>query len=300
MQGLNNLGATCSINSLLQVLYRNDKIKSVILNSETSEGTITYELKDLFKVLESSNSSIHPGRFIHNFYEIFKNNFRKFEQNDICELYLFIIQKIHDEICIDNNNINKSYCNIFEEHNYKIAIHNNLKYSNIYKLFQGSHMHTIQCLTCFHTTNTFEPFIMLSLDIVPNSSISELLDNYYTTETRIKDDWVCEKCKMKCNYNKTINIMKYPEILFISLNRFKDMTTKNIELVDINTQINLKKNYNLQSIGFHHGILNAGHYNAICKNTNNNFILYDDNNVAAINNLEPLLKTSNSYLLCYE
>jgi ubiquitin C-terminal hydrolase len=141
---------------------------------------------------------------------------------------------------------------------------------------------------------------MISLDIQQNSSISELLDNYYTTETRMKDDWVCDKCKMKCSYNKTTAIWKFPEILFISLNRFKDMTTKNIDTVDVNTTISLNKIYNLHSIGFHHGILNAGHYNSVCRNTNNNFILYDDNSANIVNNLEPLLKTSNSYLLCYD
>jgi ubiquitin C-terminal hydrolase len=88
-------------------------------------------------------------------------------------------------------------------------VHNNFKYSNIYKLFQGSHMHSIQCMTCYHITKTFEPFIMISLDIQPNSSISELLDNYYTTETRIKDDWVCDKCKKSGSviYKKHSDVM---------------------------------------------------------------------------------------------
>jgi len=299
MEGLANLGATCAINSLIQMLYRNERFKQLILSSIVPENTITFELKNLFNALETYKNNITPHRFIANFYNVFNGIFRRNEEIDICELLLFLIQKIHEDMAFDIN-VKKEFSNVYEEHNYNIAIHNNFKYSNIYKLFQGSHMHSIQCMTCYHTTNTFEPFITISLDIQPNSSISELLDNYYTTETRIKDDWVCEKCKMKCSYNKTTSIWKFPEILFISLNRFKDMTTKNIELVDVNTTISLNQIYNLHSIGFHHGILNAGHYNSVCRNTNNNFILYDDNNANFVNNLEPLLKTSNSYLLCYD
>jgi ubiquitin C-terminal hydrolase len=299
MEGLANLGATCAINSLIQMLYRNDRFKQLILSSTVPEKTITFELKDLFHALDTYKNSISPNRFIVNFYNVFNGIFRRNEEIDICELFLFLIQKIHEDMAFDIN-VKKECSNVYEEHNYNIAIHNSFKYSNIYKLFQGSHMHTIQCMTCYHTTKTFEPFIMISLDIQPNLTITELLDNYYTTETRIKDDWICEKCKLRSSYNKTTSIWKFPEILFISLNRFKDMTTKNIELVDVNTTISLNKIYNLHSIGFHHGILNAGHYNSVCRNTNNNFIFYDDNNASVVNNLEPLLKTSNSYLLCYD
>ena len=50
MEGLSNLGATCAINSLIQILFRLKRFKDIILNSEVAEGTITFELKDLFMV----------------------------------------------------------------------------------------------------------------------------------------------------------------------------------------------------------------------------------------------------------
>ena len=59
------------------------------------------------------------------------------------------------------------------------------------------------------------------------------------------------------------------------------------------------RTYNLHAIGYHHGMLEGGHYNAICKNSTN-FYYYDDNNVGIITDLEPLLKSNNSYLICYE
>jgi ubiquitin C-terminal hydrolase len=296
MEGLANLGATCAINSLIQILYRIDEFKKLILNSNTIEGTITYELKDLFDVLNKHNS-ITPNRFINKFYEIFKGIFNKFEQLDICELFLFLIQKIHDEICIPIP-INKSISNLSDEHNYKIAFYNDFKYSHIYRLFQGSYIHIIKCLNCNYTTKTFEPFILISLDIEPDTSINDLLAKHFITEIRNADDWKCENCNNNCHYSKSKKIWKYPEILFISLNRFKEDINKNMDNVKINKSLELARNYDLQAIGFHHGSLQGGHYNAMSKN-NDTYYLYDDTNVSNIPNIDLLLNTNNSYIICY-
>ena len=297
MEGLANLGSTCAINSLIQILFRLNRFKEIILHSDTKEGTITYELKDLFKCL-SNNQSVSPNRFINNFYIIFNGIFNKFEQIDICELYLYLIQKIHDETCYDMQ-INKSYNNIFEEHNYKIACHNNFKNSKVYELLQGSYINTIECFGCGNINRNFEPFIYIALDISENSSISKLLLNHFTSETRSKDQWKCDKCNNNCTYNKTSIIWKYPEVLFISLNRFKEIIKKNLEKIDIDKQLIYHKTYNLHGIGFHHGMLEGGHYNAICKNEND-FYYYDDNNVGLINDLDPILKSNNCYLISYQ
>lgn len=297
MQGLNNLGSTCAINSFIQLIYRCDKLKTVILNSDTPEGTITYELKDLFKVLDSSNNSVHPARFIHNFYNIFKDIFRRFEQNDICEIYLFIIQKIHDEIS-EIINYNPEYKNIFEEHAYKIAKHNEFKKSPVLDLLQGSYLHSIECLECGHINRNFEPFIYIALDVNDDNTIHELLNTQFSNETRGKDEWLCDKCNKNCSYNKKTIVWKSPEILFISLNRFQ----KNNKYITTNIKLNFQKDYLLNGIGFHHGSLEGGHYNAININKElKKFIMYDDNVVNEISNdiIENVLKSSNSYLIVY-
>ena len=299
MEGLTNLGSTCAINSLLQILYRIDKFKKIILTSSTPENTLTFELKDLFNAIDINKNNITPHRFINKFYEIFKGNFRQYEQIDICELFILVITKIHDETAVDVV-ISKSFSNIVEEHNYNIALHNNFKMSNVYNLFQGSHIHYIRCLNCDNVSRTFEPFIIINLDILTNSTISILFNKYYSTEIN-DNDRTCDKCKTKSKYNKSISIWKYPDVLFLSLNRFKDMNTKNSDIVNIDMRLFLKKIYSLHSIGFHHGCLNSGHYNSICRTTNNNFNLYDDNNVIPINNIEALLNNNNtSYILCYD
>ena len=47
MEGINNLGSTCAINSLIQMICRCDKLRNVILNANVNEGTFTHELKEI-------------------------------------------------------------------------------------------------------------------------------------------------------------------------------------------------------------------------------------------------------------
>lgn len=297
-QGLANLGGTCAINSLIQMLYRHEKFRTIILNSNTDEGTITNELKDLFKAL-NNNKSINPNRFISKFYEIFNNNFNRYEENDICEIYLILIEKIHNELSydyiIDDNHNN---------HNNKVAKFNNNKYSIIYDLLQGIYIHAIKCLNCNYINDTYEPFIYLNLNINSFSNISSLINNQYfsnNNEFRNKDDWKCDKCNCNSDYIKHTSILKLPKIIFISLNRFKEIVRKNIEPVNIDNKLVFNNNsYNLHSIAFHHGDLNGGHYNAICEIDEDKYNIYDDLNVSFINNIDAILSNNNScYLISY-
>lgn len=297
-QGLANLGGTCAINSLIQMLYRQEKFRNLILNSNTNEETITFELKDLFNSL-NHNYPITPTRFINNFFKIFNNFFNKNEENDICEIYLILIEKIHNELSVDYNQLNNINNEII-----KIATHNNNKYSNIYDLYQGIYLNAIKCLNCNYIHHNYEPFIYLNLNIISGMSISNLINTQYysnNNEFRNKDDWKCDKCNCNSDYIKHTSIFKLPKILFISLNRFKEIVNKNIEPINIDKGLNFNNNnfYELHSIGFHHGNLDGGHYNSVSKN-GDKYYLYDDLNVCYINNLDAILNNNNScYLISY-
>ena len=299
-QGLANLGGTCAINSLIQMLYRHENFRNIIMNSKTDVGTITNELKDLFNIL-NSNKSINPSRFIIKFYEIFSNNFNMNEENDICEIYLFLIEKIHNELSYDyiTDDNTTNYIN-------KIAKFNNNKYSVVYDLLQGIYIHAIKCLNCNYINDTYEPFIYLNLNIEGFNNINNLIINQYfnnNNEFRNCDNWKCDKCNCNSNYIKHTSILKLPKIIFISLNRFKEIIRKNVEPVNIDKKLVFRNNtYNLHSIAFHHGDLNGGHYNAICKikEDEEKFNIYDDLNVCFVNNLDAILNNNNScYLISY-
>jgi len=312
MQGINNLGGTCAINSLIQIICRCDKLREIILKSNIElENSFINELKDILDLMYNQNKSLNPIRFITNFYKIFDGIFNKYEQIDINELWLFISNKLLEELgesIPKLTNINS----INDMHDSQINIYNNHKQSKLNDLIQGTYINVIECLNCKHKSYSFEPFISINLDIYDNNkSIAELFINSLTIENREADEWKCENCLNKCKYRKTKRIWKIPEILFISLNRFNGMT-KNEMHVYINYDLNFNKGtvetkdkdcrYILQGLGMHYGNLSGGHYTAICNMKNDTFNIYNDNIINTVKKDDFMYSLNNNtaYLIVYE
>lgn len=315
MEGISNLGSTCAINSLIQIITRNDDLRNIILNSNVPINTFTSELKEILDLLYNQQKNINPVKFINYFYNTFNDIFNRNEQIDINELLFYVYKKINDETSYNSlNQISlNQISNIHEEHNYKINIYNENKESEIMKLVQGSYINIIECCKCNNKTYLFEPFITLNLDIIDNENISivDLIINSMKNEYREKDDWLCDKCNEKQAYIKTTRIWKLPKLLFITLNRFKEFNKKNNTEILINNCLNFNKgsimsenkniDLTLESIGLHYGDIFGGHYTALCNMKNGNYHLFNDDNINIIKEEELFknFKSSNAYLLLY-
>ena len=315
MEGINNLGSTCAINSLIQIITRNDDLRNIILNSNVAINTFTSELKEILDLLYIQQKNINPVKFINYFYNTFKDVFNRNEQIDINELWFYFYNKINEETYYNSlNNISlNQITNIEEEHKYKLNIYNENKESDIMKLVQGSYINIIECSKCNNKTYLFEPFITLNLDIIDNENISivDLIINSMKNEYREKDDWICDKCNEKHAYIKTSRIWKLPKLLFITINRFKEFNKKNNAEIIINNTLNFNKGsimsenkdivLNLESIGLHHGDIYGGHYTALCNMKNGNYHLFNDDNINIIKEEELFkeFKSNNAYLLLY-
>lgn len=311
MEGIDNLGGTCAINSMLQIIIRNNNLRSIILNSLAPPNTLTNELKEIIDLIYNENKSITPNKFINYFFETFKGIFNRFEQIDINELWLYLYNKIFEETSVNSKPI-MYISSIHDKHDYDIYIYNNKKTCELTRNVQGSFINIIECSNCKHKSYLFEPFITMSLDIEENQSIANLIIKSLTQELREADDWKCERCNEKCSYIKMKKIWKLPKTLFISLNRFNETFEKNNLNIYINNIINFNKDsietantnqiYNLQGLGLHYGNLLGGHYIALCKLTNN-YYLYNDNNVIKYkkDDIHEQLKSNNSaYMIVYE
>jgi len=314
MEGISNLGGTCAINSLIQIITRNEELRNLILNANVKENTLTSELKEIIDLLYNQKKTITPYKFINSFYNFFEGIFNKYEQIDINELWFYFYQKINEETSINSRSLINNYSNLNEEHEYKLNIYNEKKESELMKLVQGSYINIIQCSKCNNKTHSFEPFISMALDIIEdkeNPTIVDLIINSMKNEKRDSDDWKCDNCKEKNSYIKTFRLWKVPKLLFISLNRFKELTKKNNKEIIINEYLNFNEgsiltenkniNYKLEGLGLHYGNLNGGHYTALCNMKNNYYNLYNDTNVNIIKeeDLFKEFKSSNVYLLLY-
>lgn len=279
MQGIENLGSTCAINSLIQVITRNDILRNIILNSRFASDTtdtISQQLNEIIDLMYVKNNSIVPRKFIHTFYSIFKDIFHHGEQIDIGELWTFLSDKISEEIeatpkdtdtdltdCLTDGVIYKDdaefhnamvKCKLVKK-KYEYYYHKfNTKTSIWQRSTQGFFLNTTRCVHCQTTFYNFEPFTSLNLDIphTPHtqhthsmsvSSISHMIANSLKEEDIHDGDWFCSTCRKNTAYKKSTKLWKLPDVLVIIVKRFMNLNShaKNDAPIKINDYLNFNK-----------------------------------------------------------
>jgi ubiquitin C-terminal hydrolase len=337
MQGIENLGSTCAINSLIQVITRNDILRNIILHSDFPDNTIGEQLKEIIDLMYIKNNSIIPRKFLNTLYNIFKDIFYQGEQIDIGELWTFLADKIADDIVIKdsqdpNNLLLKDYYTEGIVYNsdaeFNSAIVNckllRKKYDYYYNKFnkkksiwqkntQGFYLNTTRCVYCNLTFYNFEPFTSLNIDIPADilcPKISSMISQSLKEEV-IQGDWFCTKCNKNTAYKKSTKLWKLPDVLVIIIKRFINIRLKNEAPIFINDYLTFNKGsilsnkkdatYIFSSTALHFGSLNGGHYSAICNTPNGN-ILYDDRTVINIDTDSKINfkeKNTHAYMLVY-
>lgn len=308
MQGLKNLGATCAVNSLIQIICRNEYLRKSVLDNECNPDTLSNHLKEILDLMYNQNNSISPKKFILKLYKTFDGFFRLGEQLDIGELWMILHDKFCSEygISINSNNIEIKHPDISTENNkqisqsqeivsycnYTIDKINNYKVSKWQNISQGILLNMITCSCCKKVLYNFEPFISIPIDVIDNSNVVSMFKEYLIPRS-CQGDWYCEHCKEYTKYVKRVKIWKMPKVLIFLIKRFNENFSKNNSSININDKICIKKgsvlnnmlndfNYELSSMALHYGNLHGGHYCSICK-TNEEYYLYDDLNVTKIN-----------------
>jgi ubiquitin C-terminal hydrolase len=337
MQGLSNLGFTCAINSLVQIICRNDLLRNIILSYDFQENTLIANLKEILVLLHINNKSIIPKKFVACIYDNFGNIFNYGEQIDITELWIFLNQKIISELndnskyhnaLLNENKVfneiqysnyndyilafkNSKYLN--EQFIYYYATHCNNKISLWQNTTQGFLLNITKCKKCDNTLYNFEPISALYLNIpdnIDNPNIINMLEDLLN-ENNYNNDWLCNKCNDKTEYIKASKIWSLPSVLFIIINRFIDINIKNTKPVNINDTLcftkgtilynkDEEKMYKLSSIALHVGNITGGHYTSICStqvDDENVFLLYNDDNISKVDNF--LQKNKEAYMLIY-
>jgi ubiquitin C-terminal hydrolase len=282
MKGFQNIGNTCYLNAGLQMLIQNKRLCSLIKKYS--------EMSSIFNVLnnhinnyydKSITNAINPSE-IKSMVESKQNMFMGFQQQDSTEFILYLIDIIDEELKIINR-------------------------TDELKLIFGININTrTKCkkLDCLKISNKNEISNILLLDI--ESHHTNLNDVYRNLKAREcldgENKYKCDNCNDKRVASKRIEIIDWPNELFIWLKRFKQNTngsyTKNGQ--PIIAPLKWRHNMMLQGAVIHYGGLNGGHYVYVGKNDEKWFV-FDDTNIKEIkdmNELESLI--SNAYWLYYQ
>ena len=278
MQGLANLGFTCAINSLIQIICRNDIMRNIILNYDIDNDSLLHNLKEIIILMHIDNKSIIPKKFVNKLYNLFGNIFNYGEQIDITELWIFMNQQIISEInneslyyklILDFDMIKNNNRNIINGYTYNTEIdyknallnsqflnekfifyyiqHNENKISLWQQITQGFFLNITTCKKCNDTLFNFEPFYALYLNIPENISnncdnacIIKMISDLFV-DNHYNNDWICEKCNCKTEYIKSTKIWRLPNILFLIINRFINPNIKNNTPININIDMCFNK-----------------------------------------------------------
>ena len=215
--GLQNFGATCYLNSVLQTLFNNNYLVQYILNNkytlngEFEEQILLKELEELLEIVWGQNCIIAPKKFMMEFSQIEKMNLN--EQNDPDEYYEKIITRLYEETCIE----------IKETNNKQWDLNFKNKHSYINSEFYGQYKSEIQCLECGHSSLSYNPYISLKLELVDSSMIN-CLKSHLSWENDIT--YTCEKCKTENKAKKRFTILKVPNVFVVTLKRYTNFGEK--------------------------------------------------------------------------
>ncbi|PKK80900.1 cysteine proteinase [Rhizophagus irregularis] len=209
-KGLQNLGNTCFMNSVLQALFNSMEFRNRILQAEISKTKTPtiYQLQICFAcMMFSTKSYFSPSELLKTLPEWLNDG----RQQDCHEFLKQVLFRIEEES-------EKSKKSISEE----ISTTTDIPICP----FGGKLENTIKCLTCGNKSKTEEEFHDLSLslkvDASDNLSFSDLLSEFLSEEDLKGDNqYSCDKCGGLRDALKLTRIIIPPRYLILSLNRFE-------------------------------------------------------------------------------
>ena len=310
-KGLQNLGNTCYMNSVLQCLSHlltfHPKNNNFFNECKNLNSGLMYEWFNFQTKMWSNenNNVLTTISILRSFQkECVKNDlyFENFNQNDVDEFLTLFLDLLHKDIKknvkinLKNKDLNKESSKIIVKgyETWKNFYEND--YSYIVENFYSQLLTLNICPECYYFTSSHDPIQVISLEIPPNAeTIYDCLDKYIQKEILDENNkWTCDKCSKKvCSHKKTM-LFKSSDVLIILLKRYDSNMRKknnfikyplNLNLEKYNKNYGTKKSniYSLNGFCIHSGSLGGGHYYAVSKNNlNQNWYEYNDTNVNKI------------------
>lgn len=328
LSGLANMGNTCYLNSCMQILSHteplNHFLKTDYINklNRIPDSILLVEWNKLKNLMWSENCTIAPNGFVSAIRKISsikgQHLFTGFDQNDVSEFLLFIIDSFHNalkrEVDIEIHGNAKNSTDTMAVKCYTMLKDMYSKeYSELIDIFFGISVTQIKSLKKGYILSCRpEPFCVLSLSIPTNKqniTLFDCLDEYCKVE-RLENEnaYFNSNTNEKEDVDKGILFWSLPQILIIDIKRYNFTGKKLYNLIDIPLEnVNFSKYingynsssyiYDLYGICNHSGGTHGGHYTSYVKVKNGKWYEFNDTMVREIN--QENLISNKSYCFFY-
>ncbi|KAL3831809.1 hypothetical protein ACJMK2_023512 [Sinanodonta woodiana] len=259
--GINNQGATCYLNSLLQTLLYTPELRGLTLPSHIYVRIIPIQLQRLFaRLLLSNQQSVKTVELTESFGW---TNHEELQQHDVQELNRILFSAIEDSL------VGTSGTHLIQ------------------RLYHGTTVNQITCSECNKVSEKEEDFLDLTLAVAGHSGLEDGLKSCFTDVEVMdgKNQYRCGSCNKLVNATKCAKIRCLPQILTISLLRFsfnfqKQERYKETGKYTFPSTINMAPfyeksdrdkdtEYELFSVVIHRGSAYGGHYFAYIRDVDN-------------------------------
>ncbi|KAI3812661.1 hypothetical protein L1987_17373 [Smallanthus sonchifolius] len=233
LRGLNNLGNTCFMNSVLQALLHAPPVRNYFLSGRHDRDSCRKNSSDRFclscdidvifsAVFSGDRAPYSPAQFLYSWWRL-SENLACYEQQDAHEFFMSVLDRIHEkEGKTRNTNKDNGECHCV-----------------VHRAFSGLLRSDVTCTTCGYTSTTYDPCVDISLDfntnidhISPNkpqkstdlgvSTLTSCLDLFTRPEKLGSDQKLyCQNCKERHESVKQMSIKRLPLVLCLHVKRFE-------------------------------------------------------------------------------
>jgi ubiquitin C-terminal hydrolase len=270
ISGLENLGNTCYLNSVLQLLMQCSSFIDIFKEAEkmNPKGSSPIIQNFIDFILKYESKKVVSPVEIQKILNSSKNLFAPFQQYDAHESLIQLLDILGEETeKMWKHNINKAF---FQ-----------------YKYY--THFHSV-------SRSDDKKQIVNSETILTLPFTESLKNSIELFEVKDKiEKWESEKYKEFVQAEKFNTIYYWPDYLFIQINRYDS----NFNKIQANMESPLQFNdYTLRGAVIHHGHARFGHYICILL-LNGEFFLCDDERIHKMDSNQAMEVIKKAYLLLY-